>query len=148
MIFISLGYEFFVDYKSFNEATEDCQSKGGKLALPTNEATNGIIVNLAILQYDLAIQNGSSPHWNAAVPIWINVQLDGDNQPTTTLMYTNWRSDNYAPNNPDDECVRVNTRGPAAYAWDDKTCTAKYSYVCEFTGKGKIQKRKRMFTNV
>ena len=121
-----LGYQFFDDPKTFRVASENCESNGGKLALPTREAANRDIVDLA------KSHMGSTLLTPDEAPIWINVLLDSDNIPTQDLNYTNWKLN--TPEDLDENCVTVDTRGSDAYKWDDEYCDMELPYICEFTG--------------
>ena len=125
--------------KTFEDANKDCKSRGGKLPLPTTDAMNTEIVDIARAGYVLA---GSPTLSNLAPAIWIDVILKSKSEPA--LEYTNWKAN--TPNNLDQApvCVRINIIGKHnAYKWDDRDCTTEFSYICEI--EGELYTKSRVF---
>jgi hypothetical protein len=105
---------------NWNEARQDCVSRGGDLAVPNSWKTN--LKMYWLLRYERA---------------WIGVYRDQNKMFITTagvgVSYTNW--DTEEPNNADgkEDCVAffaVRVRRNAGF-WNDKPCSDYNRFVCE-----------------
>lgn len=103
---------------NYNDGLKFCTNAGGRIALPTNEEENNLLMSLHVVLGSSYIMIGTT-----------DKQIEGTfvdmhNQP---LTFTKWKKNEPNDYRGNEDCVVIFTDGE----WNDVKCDSEWHVVCE-----------------
>ncbi len=120
-IFRNIGGKYYVSdalAANYNDGLKFCTNAGGRIALPTNEEENNLLMSLHAVLGSSYIMIGTTDRQIEGTFV------DMHNQP---LTFTKWMKNEPNDYRGNEDCVAIFTDGE----WNDVKCDSEWHVVCE-----------------